>query len=114
MLFAVVPPRVHALVATTRPVAVVFVRTARSYWHLLRWDLDSGRLEPGAWFRGGLYPRRADLSPDGDILSYFAADWRRRRGDAALGAYSALKVRREEGAQGGRRQGGTGGGWLAQ
>ncbi len=37
-----------------------------------RWDLDASLFEPGAWFKGSLYPRRCDLSPDGRWLCYFA------------------------------------------
>jgi len=41
----------------------------------LRWWLDHDRLEPGQWFNGRIYERRCDLSPDGDLLIYFAAKW---------------------------------------
>jgi hypothetical protein len=27
--------------------------------------------EPGAWFRGSMYPEKCDLSPDGSLLLYF-------------------------------------------
>jgi hypothetical protein len=42
---------------------------------VLRWWLDDDRLEPGQWFKGRIYERRCDLSPDGDLLIYFAAKW---------------------------------------
>ena len=66
------PPHLYCIVATRAPVAVVFLREARKWWRLARWDLASGDVDLGAWFRGTLYPRRADLSPDGKLLSYFA------------------------------------------
>ncbi len=37
------------------------------------WRTDSDQIEPGDWFRGRLYDRRSDLSPDGSHLVYFAA-----------------------------------------
>ncbi|GAO05127.1 hypothetical protein [Anaeromyxobacter sp. PSR-1] len=66
------PPRLYAQVATAAPVALVFRRGPGGWWHLLRWHLEQDALEPGAWFRGTLYPRRCDLSPDGALLSAFA------------------------------------------
>jgi hypothetical protein len=39
---------------------------------VLRWHLDVPRVEPGAWLFGTLYPRRSDVSPDGELLAYFA------------------------------------------
>lgn len=57
-----VPPRVHAQVAARAPVAAVFRRGPASWWHVGRWDLVGGAYEPGARLRGGLYPRRGDLS----------------------------------------------------
>jgi hypothetical protein len=65
------PPRLYAIVATNAARAVVF-RKAAGWWCLYGWDLESGALTEGAWFRGTLYPRRADLSPDGTLLYYFA------------------------------------------
>ncbi len=33
------------------------------------------KIEPGQWLKGRIYERRCDLSPDGDLLIYFAAKW---------------------------------------
>jgi hypothetical protein len=87
-----VPPRIYAMVANRAPVAVVFWHGAGGWWHLGRWDLTSGDYEPGAWFRGRLYPRRCDLSPDGQLLYLFATkalkpDFLRGSG---FGAYHAV------------------------
>ena len=65
-------PRLYAMIATSAPLAVVFRRGPTDWWQVCRWNLDSGELEPGAWFHGTLYPRRCDLSPDGQFLYYFA------------------------------------------
>ena len=76
---AAVPPRLYAQVAARAPVAAVFRRGPASWWQVGRWDLVSGDYEPGAWLRGGLYPRRGDLSPDGTLLLSFLM--KRTRGD---------------------------------
>lgn len=67
------PPRLYAIVAQAAPIAAVFRRGPATWWNVSRWDLVSGDLESGAWFKGSLYPRRCDLSPDGTLLFTFAA-----------------------------------------
>lgn len=67
-----IPPRLYCIVAKDAQVAVVFRRGPSHWWHILRWDLDRHEIQPGAWFRGWLYPRRSDISPDGKFLHYFA------------------------------------------
>lgn len=42
------------------------------------WHTDRDRFEEGQWLRGRVYERRADLSPSGEKLVYFAAKWERR------------------------------------
>lgn len=66
---------IFVLPATRAPVAAVFVRMPGKWWGVARWDLQRGVLEPGAWMRGTLYPRRSDLSPDGQVLCYFLAKY---------------------------------------
>ena len=39
---------------------------------LLTWDLKTDTVTPGQWLKGRTYPRRADLTPDGRHLIYFA------------------------------------------
>lgn len=63
---------VYVIQAARAPVAVVFRRRRSKWWLLSRWRLDTGELEPGASFQGTLYPRRCELSPDGELLYYFA------------------------------------------
>jgi hypothetical protein len=64
--------RLYVLVAAKAAVALVLRRGPSDWWYLLRWDLDSLTLTPGAWFHGNLYPRRSDISPDGRLFGYFA------------------------------------------
>lgn len=67
-----VPPRLYCILATQAPVVAVF-RQGPSHWaHIGRWDLAARRYEPGAWLGGRIFPRRSDLSPDGQYLCYFA------------------------------------------
>jgi hypothetical protein len=66
------PCRLYVLVATHAPVALIVRRGPSDWWHLLKWDLERLAVEPGAWFRGTLYPRRSDISPDGRLFGYFA------------------------------------------
>jgi hypothetical protein len=77
-------PRIYCIPASRAPVVAVFRRGPTDWAHMGRWDLAAGRYEPGAWFRGRIFPRRSDLSPDGRFLSYFAhqpgATW--EHGDA--------------------------------
>jgi hypothetical protein len=67
-----VPPRIYCIPATETPVLAVFRRGPTNWSHVGRWDLASGRYEPGAWLGGRIFPRRSDLSPDGRLLCYFA------------------------------------------
>ncbi len=66
------PPRIYCIPATDAPVVAVFRRGPTNWAHVGRWDLTAKRYEPGAWLGGRIFPRRSDLSPDGQYLSYFA------------------------------------------
>ncbi len=65
-------PRIYCIPATEAPVVAVFRRGPTRWFHVGRWDLAKGVYEPGAWLLGRLFPRRSDLSPDGQWLCYFA------------------------------------------
>lgn len=67
------PRATYAMIATEAPVAAVFTRVGRNLWMTGRWDLRSATFDEGAWFRGTLWPRRSDLSPNGAWLCYFAS-----------------------------------------
>ncbi|HEY5626655.1 MAG TPA: hypothetical protein VIR79_01790 [Nitrospira sp.] len=68
----ITPPRIYCIQATEAPIVAVFRRGPTNWSHVGRWDLSSGRYEPGAWLGGRIFPRRSDLSPDGTYLCYFA------------------------------------------
>lgn len=67
--------RVYAILARDGRSAVVFRRGPSRRVMLLRWWLDSDTIEPGQWLKGRIYERRCDLSPDGELLVYFATRW---------------------------------------
>jgi hypothetical protein len=52
---------------------------------LVKWNLKNDTFEIGQWLEGRIYERRCDLSPDGELLVYFAADFRR-----SIGSWSAV------------------------
>lgn len=68
--------RLYALVARARRRAVVFRRGPSKQVRLLVWELGSDALIGGQWLKGRIYERRCDLSPNGEMLAYFAASYR--------------------------------------
>ena len=72
-------PRIFAIPAREAPVVAVLRRGPSDWWHIGRWWLEPMEYEPGAWFKGSLYPQKCDVSPNGKWLAYSAlrepADW---------------------------------------
>jgi len=54
-------------------VAVIFRRGPSKWVEVIRWDTQNDRFERGPWFNGRIYEKRCDLSPDGELLIYFAS-----------------------------------------
>jgi hypothetical protein len=81
-------PRLHVLLARDAPYGVVVRRGPTRHTALIGWDRRSDRFAVGQWLRGRVYERRADLSPDGRHLIYFAMNgrWQGR----AKGAWTAI------------------------
>ena len=65
-----------AVVARRAPVAVIFRRGPSKQVLLVKWHLDTDKLEYGQWLKGRIYERRCDLSPSGNLLIYFAASFK--------------------------------------
>lgn len=61
------------LQAPRADVAVIFRRGPSKWTEVVRWDTHRDQFERGAWFNGRIYDRRCDLSPDGELLIYFAS-----------------------------------------
>lgn len=66
------PARLHVVIASDSPRAVVFRRGPSKEVCTFLWDRKSDCIEIGQWLKGRIYERRSDLSPDGKLLLYFA------------------------------------------
>jgi hypothetical protein len=66
------PPRLHVLLARESDIAVVLRRGPSKSVCSILWHRRDDSFELGQWMRGRIYERRADLSPDGRHLIYFA------------------------------------------
>jgi hypothetical protein len=82
------PARLHALLASQAPVGVVFRRGPAGAVCTVGWDRTADTFETGQWLRGRIYERRADLSPDGRHLIYFARGGRRHQ--ETKGSWTAI------------------------
>ena len=71
--------RIHILLARKAPIGIIFRRGSSKWVHVMKWNTDTDTFEQGQWFHGQMYPRRSDLSPNGNLLVYFCAKWSRRR-----------------------------------
>jgi hypothetical protein len=70
------PARLHVLLASEARVGVLFRKgPAKSVCSIL-WKRDTDKFVLGQWLRGRIYERRADISPDGRYLIYFAMNGR--------------------------------------
>ena len=66
------PARIHLLPAKRSPYVLVIRRKPSKCFHIIRWNTKSDRLEHGSWFNGKLYPKRCDISFDGQWMIYLA------------------------------------------
>lgn len=71
-------PRLHALLARSADTAVIFRRGPSRRVGVFSWDRATDEVKLGQWLKGRIYERRADLSPDGKHLIYFAFNGKRR------------------------------------
>lgn len=68
--------RLYVILARDGRSAAIFRRGPTTHTRLIRWWLKSDTFDEGQWIRAHIYPRRADLSPDGERLIYFAGRFR--------------------------------------
>jgi hypothetical protein len=66
------PARLHVLLASMNSSAVVIRRGPAKSVCTIGWDRKTDEFTLGQWLRGRIYERRADLSPNGRYLIYFA------------------------------------------
>lgn len=76
------PARLDVILARASPLAVVFRRGPSDWCQLVLWHTDTDLFEDGQWFRGRMYSQRSDISPDGSLLLYFAANYDEREVNA--------------------------------
>lgn len=66
------PARLHAILAKESPNAIVFRRGPSKKVCTFLWDRRKDTFKIGQWLKGRIYERRADISPDGKYMIYFA------------------------------------------
>lgn len=66
------PCRLQVFLAQEAPLGVVLRRGPSDWFRLSLWHTDTDTFEHGQWFRGRVYDRRSDLSPDGRLFVSFA------------------------------------------
>ncbi len=66
------PARIHLLPAKDVPLVTILRRKPSKCFHVLRWNTRTGEVESGSWFDGKLYPKRCDVSFDGQWMVYLA------------------------------------------
>ena len=69
-------PRIYAILARESPFAVIFRRGPSKRVLLIGWNTSNDSFQIGQWLKGRIYERRCDLSPDGELLIYCAANQR--------------------------------------
>ena len=69
--------RLYAILARKAPVAVVFRRGPSKQVLLVRWRTDTDEFYQGQWLKARVYERRCDLSPSGERLIFFAANYKK-------------------------------------
>ncbi|HTV40063.1 MAG TPA: hypothetical protein VMF08_05785 [Candidatus Sulfotelmatobacter sp.] len=65
--------RLWVLLARNEPYGVIFRRGPSKQVMLIKWNTRRDTFEHGQWFKGRVYERRCDVSPNGEFLIYFAA-----------------------------------------
>ncbi len=70
-------PRLHVIFARADNTAVVFRRGPSKRVATFLWDRAKDSFAIGQWLKGRIYERRADLSPDGRHMIYFAYNGKR-------------------------------------
>ena len=63
----------YCILARSAETGVIFRRGPSKQIRLISWNLKKHTFQPGQWFKGQIYVRKSDLSPDGTKLVYFAA-----------------------------------------
>ncbi len=70
--------RLDVILARASRLALVFRRGPSNWCQLVLWHTDTDQFENGQWFHGRMHSQRSDVSPDGSLLLYFAANYDER------------------------------------
>ena len=87
--------RIFGIMAREAPVCSLFRRGPSKWTQLIKWRTNNDTFEMGDWFKGRIYERRCDLSPDGRYLIYFASKFNSQTIDDAEGytyAWTAISA----------------------
>lgn len=63
----------YGIIARAADRGVIFRRGPSKQVRLISWNLANNTFDLGQWFKGQIYVRKCDLTPDGTKLVYFAA-----------------------------------------
>lgn len=88
------PCRLHFLLAREAPTGVLFRRGPSRWVRLIKWNVADDTFELGQWFKGRIYEKRCDLSPDGSKLIYFAQKMNHRTLNDAEYSYAWTAISR--------------------
>lgn len=81
----------YVIFARDAPVAAVLRRGPSRWYQVTKWRTDIDEFEPGAWIKGHIYEYKCDLSPDGELLSYFCLQGAKLiRGELATDSWAAI------------------------
>lgn len=64
--------KVHVLVSEKSNIAAVLRRGPSSWYHLMKWNLETDEFIHGAWIKARIYEDKCDISHDGRYLLYSA------------------------------------------
>ncbi|MCP4417886.1 MAG: hypothetical protein GY805_14775 [Chloroflexi bacterium] len=67
------PCRLFMIMARRAKTAVIFRRGPSKWTQLIQWNTQTDSFEYGHWFKGRIYEKRCDLSPNGNFLLYFVS-----------------------------------------
>jgi hypothetical protein len=73
-----VPCRLNFFLARSVPTAVILRRGPYRWVRMIKWNTDIDTFELGQWFDGRVYESKCDISPDGSLFVFFAAQYNSR------------------------------------
>src|SRR5690349_2052072 len=87
-----VPARLFAILARNAPKGVILRRGPSKWVELILWDTANDTFERGQWFKGRIYERGCDLSPNGSYFLYFGSKHHLRRWNPETLAYDESRL----------------------